>query len=256
MRLPRSLILLPALAMLCLGGCATPSAGSPGGKEKGASGGAGSPSTSAPPSTQQPTPSQAPAAPSTSSSTSGSADPQASGNTRTASADGAGSAIPGPAQTPDERRAAIDRRLNNSLGTFDEQLKKEQEQVAKERDARDAAAASAATSDSDADATKEGKEGEGEPGSASTEAPPAAGTDGNKSGDKTRPGDLKSDKDRGGTNSGAASGSGATARNIPDGSDDDIVARRLRKAAEQETDPELKDKLWKEYIEYKKNAGK
>jgi len=41
---------------------------------------------------------------------------------------------------------------------------------------------------------------------------------------------------------------------IPDGNDDDIVARRLRKAAEQETDPELKDKLWKEYVEYKKNA--
>jgi hypothetical protein len=34
------------------------------------------------------------------------------------------------------------------------------------------------------------------------------------------------------------------------------VARRLRKAAEQETDPELKEKLWKEYINYKKNAGK
>ena len=34
----------------------------------------------------------------------------------------------------------------------------------------------------------------------------------------------------------------------------DIVARRLRKAAEQETDPELKEKLWKEYIEYKKNG--
>jgi hypothetical protein len=28
----------------------------------------------------------------------------------------------------------------------------------------------------------------------------------------------------------------------------------LRKAAEQETDPELKDKLWTEYVEYKKNA--
>jgi hypothetical protein len=28
----------------------------------------------------------------------------------------------------------------------------------------------------------------------------------------------------------------------------------LRKAAEQETDPELKEKLWKEYTEYKKNA--
>ena len=33
--------------------------------------------------------------------------------------------------------------------------------------------------------------------------------------------------------------------------DDDIVARQLREAAENETDPELKEKLWKEYYEYK-----
>ena len=35
--------------------------------------------------------------------------------------------------------------------------------------------------------------------------------------------------------------------------DDDIVARQLREAAENETDPELKAKLWKEYREYKKS---
>ncbi|MGA0019914.1 MAG: hypothetical protein ACO3IL_07995, partial [Steroidobacteraceae bacterium] len=49
-------------------------------------------------------------------------------------------------------------------------------------------------------------------------------------------------------------GSGAPDRGIPSGDDDDIVARRLRRAAEQETDPELKEKLWQEYIEYKRNA--
>ena len=82
----------------------------------------------------------------------------------------------------------------------------------------------------------------------------------------SRPGDLKSDKERkaeaeksgapGGGNSGGAQGSGDSRTEIPDGSDDDIVARRLRKAAEAETDPELKEKLWKEYIEYKKGAAK
>ncbi len=35
--------------------------------------------------------------------------------------------------------------------------------------------------------------------------------------------------------------------------DDDIVARQLREAAENETDPELKEKLWKEYRDYKKS---
>ncbi len=41
---------------------------------------------------------------------------------------------------------------------------------------------------------------------------------------------------------------------IPSGEDDDIIARRLRKAAEAETDPELKEKLWKEYRDYKENT--
>jgi hypothetical protein len=38
---------------------------------------------------------------------------------------------------------------------------------------------------------------------------------------------------------------------IPDGQDDDIVARQLREAAENETDPELQEKLWDEYRRYK-----
>jgi hypothetical protein len=42
---------------------------------------------------------------------------------------------------------------------------------------------------------------------------------------------------------------------IPDGSDDDIVARQLREAAENEKDPELRDKLWDEYRAYKKATG-
>jgi len=52
----------------------------------------------------------------------------------------------------------------------------------------------------------------------------------------------------------SAGGNGATAHEVADGSDDNVVARRLRKAAEQETDPQLKDKLWQEYLSYKNNA--
>lgn len=40
-----------------------------------------------------------------------------------------------------------------------------------------------------------------------------------------------------------------------DDSDDDIVARQLREAAEQETDPVLKERLWKEYEAYKRDGG-
>jgi hypothetical protein len=34
-----------------------------------------------------------------------------------------------------------------------------------------------------------------------------------------------------------------------------VVARQLREAAIQEKDPELREKLWVEYCEYKKSTG-
>jgi len=37
---------------------------------------------------------------------------------------------------------------------------------------------------------------------------------------------------------------------IPNGSDDDVVARQLREAAMSEPDPELREKLWDEYRNY------
>ena len=48
-------------------------------------------------------------------------------------------------------------------------------------------------------------------------------------------------------------GSGAPP-DTPDGSDDDVVARQLREAAEKETDPVLKKKLWEEYRKYKEGT--
>lgn len=48
-----------------------------------------------------------------------------------------------------------------------------------------------------------------------------------------------------------AAGTGQVPDDIPDAKDDDIIARQLREAAMQETDPELKEKLWDEYRRYK-----
>ena len=39
--------------------------------------------------------------------------------------------------------------------------------------------------------------------------------------------------------------------NLPDARDDDIIARQLREAAMNESDPELQEKLWEEYRRYK-----
>jgi len=49
-----------------------------------------------------------------------------------------------------------------------------------------------------------------------------------------------------------ASGStGQVPEDLPDARDDDIIARQLREAAMNETDPELQEKLWEEYRRYK-----
>ena len=50
-------------------------------------------------------------------------------------------------------------------------------------------------------------------------------------------------------------GNGATAQKVVTGSDNDIVARRLRRAAEQETDPVVKARLWKEYAQYQQGSA-
>lgn len=134
----------------------------------------------------------------------------------------------------------MDGKLDESLGSFDDQLRKEQQRTAEERDARAAGRASETVVD---EAQRSGQE------QAST--------------GRDRSGDLKSEgSQQGGGNSGNQStasmpqgGGGAAASNaIPSGEDDDIIARRLRKAAETETDPELKEKLWKEYRDYKENT--
>jgi hypothetical protein len=157
---------------------------------------------------------------------------------------GGGGSGTAPAQTPEEQRAELEHRFDDSLGSFDATLKKEQEQLAKEHDAA-VAAGGGGSSDGAAAGTAHA-------GSAGTEGPRSGrGRHGSRPADHS--GDLHSTK-QDGVNAGGYSGNGASAREIPDGSDDDIVARRLRKAAEQETDPELKEKLWQEYVQYKKNA--
>lgn len=64
----------------------------------------------------------------------------------------------------------------------------------------------------------------------------------------------------GGGMGGASRGGGAippdTAKfpppaDIPDGDDDDVVARQLREAAMREPDPAVREKLWDEYRKYK-----
>ena len=233
------------VTLLAAAGCAsTPSSGS--GQGSGQGGGAGQPAQPATTGTAG----TAGTAGAVSTAGAGAASTAGAGATATPAAGSAN----GPGQTSDERRAAIDKRLNDSLGAFDAELRQEQQTLAKERDARQAAAAgTAATEGQNGD-----KNGEAA-GSTATEGPPGGDGKGGDNGKHPGPGkrrdhsgDLKSEK--AGKTPDDNAGNGATAREIPDGSDDDVVARRLRQAAQQETDPELKEKLWQEYLDYKKNA--
>ena len=149
--------------------------------------------------------------------------------------------------------AALDRELNASLGKFDDMLLEEMEKIQAgsagklqelAQEAAEAAKrlrekgpnADTPGSESASDAEK-GLEGEPESGRKDESAEGTAGTE-SVSRDASRKG---------------GPGPSETDQRRKDYADDDIVARQLREAAEKETDPELKAKLWKEYEEYKKS---
>ena len=149
-------------------------------------------------------------------------------------------------QTVDEQVAVLDAELSAGLGEFDEMLLREQERVRAAAPMQDSAGGvGSGTGDA---GTAEGAEG-------------VEGTDG-ESGAESGDGSDGADGDDGSVSHGGGAGSGAQRQggsqgapaDIPDGSDDDVVARQLREAAEKETDPELKKKLWEEYRKYKQGT--
>ncbi len=155
--------------------------------------------------------------------------------------------------------ADLDRELDASLAEFDELLLAELKLI-RERSAPKLASlaqeASAAAErlrqkGIDIDADPSGMETEAE---ASREQPPsqppsqgsaAAGVPERDSGSPASPGSRDVE---------GVAGDRQSPGGRYDGSDDDIVARQLREAAEQETDPVLREKLWREYEAYKRGS--
>jgi hypothetical protein len=164
----------------------------------------------------------------------------------------------------EDRIKALDRQFNESLAAFDEMLLRELRtlQAASARRMKGLAEAAAQAG---RQAGEKGREAAGEMGAsaggAQAGAPePAkgeqagAGSDQAKSSGGGKPGETAgASQEAGGWGSG---GTGAPPSAYTSSADDDIVARQLREAAEKETDPELKAKLWKEYEDYKKSRAK
>ena len=154
--------------------------------------------------------------------------------------------------------AALDRELNESLAAFDDMLLEEMDRIrqrsaAKMTDlAAEAAAAAKRLRERGVQVDTTGPEATGE----GKEAP---ASDGEGTGQEQGTLDREAasiDKPPGkGQAETTGTGGKVKQRRIPSGQDDDIVARQLREAAEKETDPELKEKLWKEYEEYKRGSS-
>jgi hypothetical protein len=152
-------------------------------------------------------------------------------------------------QTVDEV-AALDRRLNASLNEFDAKLLKEMDEIRGEsaekmRDlAQEAAEAAKRLRQRGVDVNTSGSESS--EASEETEAQDGKETQAEKGTEGAKTASTEASRQGGG-------GSGREEQGRASYEDDDIVARQLREAAENETDPELKEKLWKEYEDYKKS---
>lgn len=152
----------------------------------------------------------------------------------------------GGARTTAEQVGALDKKLNRQLGVFDGMIQDKQKTIISEREEN---------------ARASGQNGSDTAGS------------GNSASGKTAP--LLTAMARGSTQSNAGGGNmpdqpgdnrkgdfGADPKqqanipaDIPDGSDDDVVAKQLREAAMKEKDPVLRKKLWDEYRKYKKGVA-
>jgi len=154
--------------------------------------------------------------------------------------------MPAP-QTTDEQVKDLETLLVNSLGDFDEILLAEQKHVAvrqsRQRDTADSGNGGAFSA-----------QDEGNQASTKVNLPKE---DENENPDQEKQAGKKGESvaaDAGGGGGSRISTSSRLPRRDTLSADDDIVARQLREAAEKETDPELKKKLWEEYRKYK--AGK
>jgi hypothetical protein len=158
-----------------------------------------------------------------------------------------------PEEQTVDQVAALDKEFNDSLAKFDDRLLKEMDAIRagsakKLQDlAQEAADAAKRLRDKGVDVDTTGSESSEE-----TDAQKEASQSGQET--ETTGGAAEAETaSRDGSRKGGKGGS-ADDRHRTDYEDDDIVARQLREAAENETDPELKKKLWKEYEEYKKGS--
>lgn len=165
-----------------------------------------------------------------------------------------------PERTEADDIAALDAELNRSLSQFDEMLLKEMDELRQ-------TAASASTHDGDAAMAGEAgtgdegvstEEGTGQPNGQRGEMTASRGEMDESRGEQAANGHQRLPRQPTGESEADGGRVGTpfpVPSDIPDGSDDDLVARQIRHAAMTEPDPALREKLWEEYRKYKQGAG-
>lgn len=143
--------------------------------------------------------------------------------------------------TAAERRAALDERLNEGFAEFDGMILGERERVQAQADD----AGSGVMSGGGGGGGAGGAGGEGQDGGefviASAEVGGPSSTGGGVIlGRPTREGEFDNQNQE----------TFPVPEDIPNGNNDDVVARQLREAAMTEPDPELRERLWDEYRAY------
>ena len=147
--------------------------------------------------------------------------------------------------TEAEKTKLMVEQLNGSIGEFDERLLREQDRVKARAPRTDSAtnAGGGTSGGESADAAGSASDETGEDGKTSQQDKRDSGA-----ADKN---DRTASEEKGTPAKSSTSTKGEIPDDIPDSSDDDVIARQIREAAEKETDPELKKKLWDEYRRYR-----
>ncbi len=159
--------------------------------------------------------------------------------------------------TSEDRQAQIDRRFDETFAVFDERMRKEQESASQERASRGSGEVAGTGEESGASGAsgEGGNTGSGQESGSGDGGPAGSGESGSRG--QTAGSESNTQGGGGGYGGGVKGGAGPNTvpSDIPDGSDDDIVARQLREAAMKETDPELRERLWDEYRKYKQSTS-
>jgi len=158
----------------------------------------------------------------------------------------------GGARTGEEQTSGLDRKLDRSLEEFDGLLLDEQQRVAEASGAAHSGSSGSGGSGSRAP----GQSGEGAPAAESNprRESGASASGGSPDAPTGKPGEQQSGA-AGATSSRESDQRPPIPSDVGDGGDDDVIARQLREAAMSEEDPDLREKLWQEYRDYKESLG-